>query len=111
MKLVLLLILLISIETIICFKYQHHHIKNHYLITSLRVLVDKPSSMIEHNEFPTIISQFNEKLVVSIKKLLILLYDDKHIYARFAALETIARVPYFAYISCLHLQETLGTSI
>lgn len=29
-------------------------------------------------------------------------------YARFYVLETIARVPYFAYLSVLHLYETLG---
>jgi ubiquinol oxidase len=29
-------------------------------------------------------------------------------YARFYVLETIARVPYFSYISVLHLYETLG---
>lgn len=29
-------------------------------------------------------------------------------YARFYALETIARMPYFAYLSVLHLLETLG---
>ena len=29
-------------------------------------------------------------------------------YARFYALETIARVPYFSYLSVLHLYETLG---
>lgn len=29
-------------------------------------------------------------------------------YARFYALETIARVPYFAYLSVLHLYETTG---
>jgi ubiquinol oxidase len=29
-------------------------------------------------------------------------------YARFYVLETIARVPYFSYLSVLHLYETLG---
>lgn len=35
------------------------------------------------------------------------LYRDRP-YARFYVLETIARVPYFAYLSVLHLYETLG---
>ncbi|MEM8720810.1 MAG: alternative oxidase [Cyanobacteria bacterium P01_G01_bin.39] len=35
------------------------------------------------------------------------LYRDRP-YARFYVLETVARVPYFAYISVLHLYETLG---
>jgi ubiquinol oxidase len=38
---------------------------------------------------------------------LFLVYGERH-YARFYALETIARVPYFAYTSVLHLYETLG---
>lgn len=29
-------------------------------------------------------------------------------FARFYALETIARVPYFSYMSVLHIYETLG---
>jgi ubiquinol oxidase len=35
------------------------------------------------------------------------LYRDRP-YPRFYVLETIARVPYFAYLSVLHLYETLG---
>ncbi|XP_042420582.1 ubiquinol oxidase 4, chloroplastic/chromoplastic-like [Zingiber officinale] len=35
------------------------------------------------------------------------LYHDRH-YARFYVLETIARVPYFAFISVLHLYESFG---
>ena len=38
-----------------------------------------------------------------------LLYEEKP-YARFYVLETIARVPYFSYISCLHYLETIGYS-
>ena len=35
------------------------------------------------------------------------LYKDRP-YARFYVLETVARVPYFSYVSVLHLYETLG---
>ncbi|MGF1498523.1 MAG: alternative oxidase [Elainellaceae cyanobacterium] len=35
------------------------------------------------------------------------LYRDRP-YARFYVLETVARVPYFSYLSVLHLYETLG---
>lgn len=118
MKIVLLLvvILLISMKSIICFKYQHriihnhhHHIVNNHHSTKLKVLVnDERPSLVIDQEFPNIVSKFNEKLVLTVKSLLILLYNEDNIYARFAALETIARVPYFAYISCLHLKETLG---
>mmetsp|Transcript_15680 Transcript_15680/g.32977 ORF Transcript_15680/g.32977 Transcript_15680/m.32977 type:complete len:318 (+) Transcript_15680:143-1096(+) len=34
--------------------------------------------------------------------------DYQRAFARFYALETIARVPYFSYLSVLHLYETLG---
>lgn len=44
-----------------------------------------------------------ESVVVVIDKL----YREKP-YARFFVLETVARVPYFAYTSVLHLYETLG---
>ena len=67
----------------------------------LNVLINNETPKL--TKFPGSLSNFNEKLVGSVKKLLILLYNDDSIYARFAALETIARVPYFAYISCLHV--------
>ncbi|VFQ88918.1 unnamed protein product [Cuscuta campestris] len=35
------------------------------------------------------------------------LYSDRH-YARFFVLETIARVPYFAFMSVLHMYESFG---
>lgn len=34
-------------------------------------------------------------------------YDNRPI-SRFWFLENVARMPYFAYVSCLHLYETLG---
>lgn len=39
--------------------------------------------------------------------LMVQYYGDRT-YARFYALETIARVPYFGYLCVLHLYETLG---
>jgi ubiquinol oxidase len=53
-----------------------------------------------------------KKLVRTIKSFLFdVLYAGSTIdrsYARFYALETIARMPYFSYLSVLHLLETLG---
>ncbi|PHT31022.1 Ubiquinol oxidase 4, chloroplastic/chromoplastic [Capsicum baccatum] len=46
-------------------------------------------------------------LTDSVIKILDTLYHDRH-YARFFVLETIARVPYFAFISVLHLYESFG---
>ncbi|TYG68945.1 hypothetical protein ES288_D05G192700v1 [Gossypium darwinii] len=50
-----------------------------------------------------------EKWVIkdSVIKILDTLYRDRD-YARFFVLETIARVPYFAFISVLHMYESFG---
>jgi ubiquinol oxidase len=54
----------------------------------------------------------NKQLVNTLKSLLFdYLFSGDSIersYARFYALETIARMPYFSYLSVLHLFETLG---
>lgn len=47
-------------------------------------------------------------LVFVLKGGLDLLYENRADFARFYVLETVARVPYFAYISVLHLYESLG---
>ncbi|XP_057498247.1 ubiquinol oxidase 4, chloroplastic/chromoplastic-like [Actinidia eriantha] len=49
----------------------------------------------------------NILLTDSVIKILDALYHDRN-YARFFVLETIARVPYFAFISVLHLYESFG---
>ncbi|CAN1129712.1 Ubiquinol oxidase 4, chloroplastic/chromoplastic [Linum perenne] len=46
-------------------------------------------------------------LTDSVIKILDTFYQDRD-YARFYVLETIARVPYFAFISVLHLYESFG---
>lgn len=46
-------------------------------------------------------------LTDSVIKILDTLYHDRD-YARFFVLETIARVPYFAFMSVLHMYETFG---
>ncbi|KAJ6367395.1 hypothetical protein OIU78_000035 [Salix suchowensis] len=49
----------------------------------------------------------NVFLTDSVVTILDALYHDRD-YARFYVLETIARVPYFAFISVLHLYESFG---
>ncbi|CAH2080403.1 unnamed protein product [Thlaspi arvense] len=49
----------------------------------------------------------NILLTEAVIKILDTLYHDRH-YARFFVLETIARVPYFAFISVLHMYESFG---
>jgi hypothetical protein len=36
------------------------------------------------------------------------LFEKEYVFARFFLLETVARMPYFSYITMLHLYETLG---
>ncbi|KAJ0989554.1 hypothetical protein J5N97_007910 [Dioscorea zingiberensis] len=49
----------------------------------------------------------NIALTESVIGILDALYRDRH-YARFFVLETIARVPYFSFISVLHMYESFG---
>ncbi|XP_078174022.1 alternative oxidase family protein isoform X1 [Carex rostrata] len=49
----------------------------------------------------------NTFLTEAIIQVLNALYRDRH-YARFYVLENVARVPYFAFISVLHLYESFG---
>mmetsp|Transcript_29747 Transcript_29747/g.81722 ORF Transcript_29747/g.81722 Transcript_29747/m.81722 type:complete len:321 (+) Transcript_29747:180-1142(+) len=57
------------------------------------------------------IFKFNKILIDSVYDLICFIYPvtgDKRDFARFFVLETVARVPYFAYLSVLHLRETFG---
>ncbi|HEY9873306.1 MAG TPA: alternative oxidase [Candidatus Obscuribacterales bacterium] len=47
-------------------------------------------------------------LLVNILEALLNTFYRKRLYPRFFVLETVARVPYFAYTSVLHLYETMG---
>jgi ubiquinol oxidase len=48
------------------------------------------------------------RLIVSFFVFMVDVIYGNRSYARFYVLETIARVPYFSYVSVLHLYETLG---
>jgi len=57
------------------------------------------------------IFKFNKFVVDTVYDLICLIYPVKgndRDFARFFVLETVARVPYFAYLSVLHLRETFG---
>lgn len=52
-------------------------------------------------------------LVIKVPYLLVcylldVVFEDRYVPSRFFLLETVARMPYFSYITCLHLYETLG---
>ena len=51
--------------------------------------------------------RINKVAVGSAVKVIDKLYEGRD-YARFYVLETVARVPYFSFVSVLHLYETLG---
>lgn len=54
-----------------------------------------------------LLNDVNSFIVRTFKDLLSTQFNNRP-YARFYALETIARVPYFSYTSVLHLYETIG---
>ncbi|GMI00486.1 hypothetical protein TrST_g13385 [Triparma strigata] len=49
----------------------------------------------------------NKTIIDTVYDIICFVYKDKD-YPRFFVLETVARVPYFAYLSVLHLRETFG---
>lgn len=48
------------------------------------------------------------RLLVNFLETLLNMFYRQRVYPRFYVLETVARVPYFAYTSVLHLYETMG---
>jgi len=58
---------------------------------------------------PKLEKRINRNVVKSAVKVIDKVYKDRD-YTRFYVLETIARVPYFSFVSVLHLYETLGIS-
>lgn len=67
--------------------------------------LDDSASGVEHAGWR--MDSVNARIVNVLKGLMVQYYGDRT-YARFYALETIARVPYFGYLCVLHLYETLG---
>ncbi|MEH2447897.1 MAG: alternative oxidase [Nostoc sp.] len=48
------------------------------------------------------------RLLVNLLEFVLNAFYRKRLYARFYVLETVARVPYFSFLSVLHLYESLG---
>lgn len=65
------------------------------------------SESMEPAELDARLYSLNKFTIDTVKGLIDLLYEGND-YARFYVLETVARVPYFAYMSMMHLQETMG---
>ncbi|XP_066165046.1 ubiquinol oxidase 4, chloroplastic/chromoplastic isoform X1 [Oryza sativa Japonica Group] len=68
---------------------------------------DEPLVTAEESWVVKLEQSVNIFLTESVITILDGLYRDRN-YARFFVLETIARVPYFAFISMLHMYETFG---
>lgn len=54
---------------------------------------------------------FNKVMIDTLYEIICTIYPvngSKRDYARFYVLETVARIPYFAYLTVLHFQETFG---
>ena len=117
----IILVLIIESESFVhtkCFHqaklrppYSTNKFQSLAFVKRLRVSVDDSQVDSANNDdkhaIPKSVQQINKFTVETIKKILSLYYGERH-FARFAALETIARVPYFSYTSVLHLYETLG---
>jgi len=70
--------------------------------------MDGPSDMKEPAPLEQSVYDLNKFIVDTVYKAICFLYDGND-YARFFVLETVARVPYFAYLSVMHLRETFGS--
>lgn len=66
-----------------------------------------PAATVQPEEMDETLYNFNKFVIDTVYKIICVLYD-KNDYARFYVLETVARVPYFAYLSVMHLRETFG---
>ena len=64
-------------------------------------------ALIRHPIPAKIEKRINKSVVKSAVKVIDRIYKDRD-YARFYVLETVARVPYFSFVSVLHLYESLG---
>eukprot|EP00559_Dactyliosolen_fragilissimus_P004770 CAMPEP_0184863456 /NCGR_PEP_ID=MMETSP0580-20130426/11261_1 /TAXON_ID=1118495 /ORGANISM="Dactyliosolen fragilissimus" /LENGTH=284 /DNA_ID=CAMNT_0027361807 /DNA_START=77 /DNA_END=931 /DNA_ORIENTATION=+ len=68
--------------------------------------IAKTPNVIDENVY-----KFNKILIDTVYNIICFLYPvrgNKRDFARFFVLETVARVPYFAYLSVMHLRETFG---
>jgi ubiquinol oxidase len=76
------------------------------LSPSSSMTMTTPASGIDQN-----IYTINKVLIDTVYSIICFLYPvrgTERDFARFYVLETVARVPYFAYLSVLHLRETFG---
>ena len=77
---------------------------------AVAISTDSPKEL-TRREMDERIFGFNKVLIDTVYEVICFLYpvtgSDRD-FARFYVLETVARVPYFAYLSVMHLRETFG---
>ena len=76
-------------------------------IRSTVPLAVAPATDDERRALDSRLFSLNVAIVDTVKGLIDIAYKSNP-YARFYVLETVARVPYFAYLSVMHLKETFG---
>jgi len=79
--------------------------------TPLATVSSPPSTKPDPFEINEGVYNFNKVVIDTVYDIICYLYPvtgGPRDYARFYVLETVARVPYFAYLSVMHLRETLG---
>ena len=67
----------------------------------------EPRCVPSSEPFGEVALALNRGMISGVKGVIDAAYAGRD-FQRFYVLETIARVPYFAYLSCLHLYESLG---
>lgn len=84
------------------------------ITTSLSV-ASTPEKLAETDKIPEKMNEdiynFNKFLIDTVYNIICFIYPVRGTprdFARFYVLETVARVPYFAYLSVMHLRETFG---
>lgn len=78
---------------------------------ALRTVVAATPAAAEAAEMDEKIYAFNKIVIDTVYDIICFLYPvtgGPRDFARFYVLETVARVPYFAYLSVMHLRETFG---
>lgn len=81
------------------------------VMASAEVAAPAAATMVPGKTMDEGIYGFNKILIDTVYDVICFLYPVKgneRDFARFYVLETVARVPYFAYLSVMHLRETFG---
>jgi len=79
--------------------------------TAAYAFVRRPAGELTKRFMDEKVYDFNKFVIDTVYEIICFLYPVKGTdrdFARFFVLETVARVPYFAYLSVMHLRETFG---